>query len=110
MVVEIERPATSMHDKVFRALLIEAVRLWTRQLKREGGYNPQQCAVLAEQLGAEPLKSANALKSAREFNALAESIAHLSFAPGGCRAFGLRFEASPARDNVVNESESEVSA
>jgi hypothetical protein len=95
MAVEVEKPATSMRDEFVRTLLIEAVRLRVHRLKRAGGPDPRQSASLVKQLGAEPLNNGNAMKTAQQFNLLAESLAHLSFAPGGCRAFGLRFEASP---------------
>ncbi|HVB20565.1 MAG TPA: hypothetical protein VNG51_01285 [Ktedonobacteraceae bacterium] len=94
MAVAVERPASSMHDACVRTLLIEAVRLWVRQVQREGGPDPRRSETLAEQLGAEPL-SGKPMKTAQQFNLLAESLAHLSFVPGGCRAFGLRFEAAP---------------
>ncbi|MHB8596770.1 MAG: hypothetical protein ACYDER_08165 [Ktedonobacteraceae bacterium] len=95
MVVEVEQPATSLRDECVRSLLIESVRLRVRRLKLQGGPDLCESNHLADHLGAEPLNTGKPLRTAEQFNLLAESIARLSFAPGGCRAFGLRFEAAP---------------
>ena len=63
-------------------------------------YDPKRCAELEKQLGTEPL-SGKSMKTAKEFNLLAESLAHLSFVPSGCRAFGLHFEAQERTESPI---------
>ena len=92
----VETPATSLWEEYFRSLLIPSVLLRIRRLKQQGGPEPRQGESLSEQLGAEPLENDKPLRSAHQFNLTAEAIARLAFAPEGCRAFGLRFEANPA--------------
>jgi hypothetical protein len=78
--------------------LAAAVPLWIVQLKdvpfEERQRRASECAdVVAFRGDIILFKGAQKGETARAFNALAEGIAHLSFAPGGVKTFGQHFEA-----------------
>jgi hypothetical protein len=90
-------------EALLKATLEAAVPLWIAQLRTRPWADIQARAATAAQVIAEKgdvilYKSKTKGESARAFNALAEGLAILAFAPGGVRAFGLHFEAKHAAE------------
>jgi hypothetical protein len=80
------------------AALSAAVPLWIEQLRRLPladilARARELAQVIAEHGDVILYRGKKTGESAKAFNALAEGIACLAFAPGGVRAFGMHFEA-----------------
>lgn len=73
-------------------LWIEAMRNWSEEERMEYG---RKCADIVAEKGDVILYRGKKGESAAAFNALAEGVAALAFAPGGVSIFGLHFEARP---------------
>lgn len=79
-----------------------AVPLWIHQLKswpieRIMARAHELAGVVASTADVAQFKNAKKGQTAAAFNALAEGIACLAFAPGGVKRFGLHFEAQVNR-------------
>ena len=84
-------------DGVLNAALSCAVPLWIMRFKQQPWSYVEQraheCAqIIAEKGDIIMFRSKVKGETAKAFNALAEGIACLSFAPGGVTTFGLHFE------------------
>jgi len=84
-------------EELLRIALSAAVPLWIEQWR---GRDPEERLSRGRELGQVIAEKGDVIQfrgkkkgeSARAFNALAESIAILSFQPGGVKIFGLQFE------------------
>ncbi len=87
-----------MNDHLLATALAAAVPLWIEDLRREPWEHLQKRAHECAQIVAEKgdiilYRSKKAGQTAEAFNALAEGIACLAFAPGGVTIFGQHWEA-----------------
>ena len=85
-------------QELIRATLELSVPLWIEHLKREPWKSiDERRDTLVSMIAAHGddilYRSRKKGDTANAFNALAETVAILSFAPGGVTAFGLHFEA-----------------
>lgn len=90
-----------MTGPLLQAALDAAVPLWIEQIKRECWSFAEIQRVARDTAQVVAAEGDNILfrgpkrgDTARAFNALARGIACLSFAPGGVRVFGRRWEAT----------------
>lgn len=101
-------PSCPSSASLLRATLEVAVPLWIESVRKlppevriERGH--ELADVIAEKGDVIQFRGKKKGESARAFNALAESLAIMSFVPGGVRFMGLHFEAhEDAREHVVD--------
>jgi uncharacterized protein YqjF (DUF2071 family) len=84
-------------DSLLPVALAAAVPLWAHQLKQKPWAEiqarlPELSNIISEKGDIILYRSNKKGETAKAFNALAEAIAALSFAPGGVRAFGQHWE------------------
>jgi hypothetical protein len=87
------------NDALLTIALEAAVPLWIAQLQERGDWDyiqrrAKQCAdIVAEKGDVILYRGKKRGESAAAFNALAEGLACLAFAPGGVKAFGMHWQA-----------------
>jgi hypothetical protein len=86
-----------MNESLLKSTLYLAVPLWIEKLKkRDWDYIRSRASacgdVVAEKGDHILFRSKKKGDSAKAFNALAEGVACLSFAPGGITVFGMHWE------------------
>lgn len=95
-----ERDPTETTRLLLAGMLAVTVPLWIERMRRwpeESIFaRAHECAQIVAEKGDVILYRGKKGESAAAFNALAEGVAVLAFAPGGVTIFGLHFEA--ARD------------
>jgi len=105
-----ERPSREPSELLLASMLQLAVPLWIEQLKSAGWdhilQRARQCSqVVAEKGDVILFRGKKKGESAAAFNALAEGIACLAFAPGGVKCFGGHWEACQKEDGPKRLSE-----
>lgn len=90
---------TGPNTELLKITLAAAVPIWILELKRNS--NPDELLVRAKRCGQYIAEKGDVLQfggkkgqAAQAFNALAEGLACLAFAPGGVTFCGLHFEAT----------------
>lgn len=91
-------PGMPANAALLEATLSAAVPLWIMQFQRRPWSELQELAARAGQIVAEKgdiiqYRSKKKGETAAAFNALAQGLAVLAFAPGGVKFLSLRFEA-----------------